>query len=82
MVEQEVTEIGKEFQIAGPADLKPREPNTGADMWDTETLSTVFDMGITLGTFHSCASYSHENYSSPSSSGSSFSSSSVLLVLV
>ena len=23
-----VTESGKEFQIAGPADLKPREPNT------------------------------------------------------
>ena len=28
MVEQELTESGKEFQIAGPADLKPREPNT------------------------------------------------------
>ena len=28
MVEQEVTESGKEFQIAGPADLKPREPKT------------------------------------------------------
>ena len=28
MVEQDVTEGGKEFQIAGPADLKPREPNT------------------------------------------------------
>ena len=28
MVEQEVTESGKEFQIAGPADLKPCEPNT------------------------------------------------------
>ena len=29
MVEQEVTESGSnEFQIAGPADLKPREPNT------------------------------------------------------
>ena len=27
MVEQGVTESGKEFQIAGPADLKPREPN-------------------------------------------------------
>ena len=28
MVEQEVIESGKEFQIAEPADLKPREPNT------------------------------------------------------
>ena len=27
-MEQEVTESGKEFQIAGPADLKRREPNT------------------------------------------------------
>ena len=37
---QEVTESGKEFQIAGPVDLKPREPSNGADTWDTETLST------------------------------------------
>ena len=28
MVEQEVTESGKEFQIAGTADLKAREPNS------------------------------------------------------
>ena len=28
MVEQEETESGKEFQIAGLANLKPREPNT------------------------------------------------------
>ena len=28
MVEQEVTENGKEFQIARPADLKSREPKT------------------------------------------------------
>ena len=28
MVEQDAIESGKEFQIAGPADLKPCEPNT------------------------------------------------------
>ena len=28
MVEQDVTESGKEFQMVGPADLNPREPNT------------------------------------------------------
>ena len=28
MVEQDVSESGKEFQIVGPADLNPREPNT------------------------------------------------------
>ena len=28
IVEHDVTESGKEFQINGPADLNPREPNT------------------------------------------------------
>ena len=28
IVEHDVTESGKEFQMVGPADLNPREPNT------------------------------------------------------
>ena len=27
-MEHDVTESGKEFQMVGPADLNPREPNT------------------------------------------------------
>ena len=38
-MEHDVTESGKEFQMVGPADLNPREPNS-ADMWDTESMST------------------------------------------
>ena len=37
-----MTESGKEFQIAGPADLRPRESNTfRTDMcWVSESMST------------------------------------------
>ena len=38
MVEQVVTESGKEFQIAGLADLKPREPKTEFNHFETFTI--------------------------------------------
>ena len=36
----DVTESGKEFQMAGPADLNPREPKTVVDMWNTKLMCT------------------------------------------